>query len=361
MVKVLVVKPSSLGDILHAAPAVELLSSGHPERRLTWLTNEEYVDFVKDLPGVSEVIGFPRGRFRWRRFPRWLPEAISWSKALSRGFDVAIDFQGLQRSGLMASLSGAGERFGFGDARELAWLHYTHRVEVPQATLHAVDRNLLLARKACSTSSQLRGVEKHPAEPVDDHDFALGWRLAIPAPALSFAAVALESRPCPPVALCPGTRWESKRWPVRRWAELIDALSREKDLPRPILLGGAGDSEEAAAILKLASAPAESFVGRVTLWQTAALLKHCAAAVAVDSANLHLAASLGIPSVSLFGPTDPARVAPRGSQHRVLQRQDLECNGCYRRSCPLPRRLCLPETPAEAVVAALKGFCLKGR
>src|SRR5436309_2596355 len=294
MVKVLVVKPSSLGDILHAAPAVELLSSDHPERSLTWLTNEEYVDFVKDLPGVSAVIGFPRGRFRWRRFPRWLPEAISWSKALSRGFDVAIDFQGLQRSGLMASISGAKERFGFRDARELAWLHYTHRVEVPPGTVHAVDRNLSLARKASSTSSYLNRTEKTFTDRLGEDEHALNWRLKVPSPAVSFAETVLQqqhSGNSAPIALCPGACWESTRWPPRRWAELIYALSREMECFRPILLGGPSDVAQAEAILEHSSAPVESFVGKTTLWETAALLARCVAAVAVDSAPLHLAAS----------------------------------------------------------------------
>lgn len=378
MVKVLIVKPSSLGDILHTAPAVELLATRRPECRLTWLVNEEYSEFVKDLPGVSEVISFPRGRFRLRRFPLWVPEALSWSRALRQGFDLAMDFQGLQRSGLMSQASGAKERFGFRDARELAWLHYSHPVEVPRAVIHAVDRNLYLVRKALADSRLLRKAHGDLApSAVEDEDieagFASNWCLKVPPAALAFAEKALaggfsgsssvdsQGAASPPIALCPGARWESKRWPTGRWAELSDALHHESVPFRPILLGGAGDAALLDLILAQASAPIESFVGKTTVWQTAALLKKCAAAVGVDSAPLHLAQSLGVPSVSLFGPTDPSRVGPRGQLHRVLQRENLECNGCYHRACPLPRRLCLPEIPAQTVVAALKDFCLKGR
>ena len=89
------------------------------------------------------------------------------------------------------------------------------------------------------------------------------------------------------------------------------------------------------------------------MWQTAALMERAAAVVTVDSAPLHLAAALGVATVALFGPTDPARVAPRGPRHRVV-RLDLECLACYRRTCPLKRRVCLPDLGAEQAFEALE-------
>ena len=112
-VKILVVKPSSLGDILHAAPAIQMLANSGSKPLVSWVANDTYVDFVAGLPGVAEAIPFPRGRLRLGSIPCWVPEVSSLLKRLRQDFQVAVDFQGLQRSGLMTFFSGAIERFGF--------------------------------------------------------------------------------------------------------------------------------------------------------------------------------------------------------------------------------------------------------
>jgi lipopolysaccharide heptosyltransferase I len=349
MARVLIIKPSSLGDIIHAAGAVERIAAAAPGIQLTWVANEPYVPFVRGLPGVDEVLSFPRSRFVAGRFPVFLPEAIAWARQL-RGFDVAVDLQGLQRSGLMARLSGAAERFGSRDARELARLHYNRPVEIPIPVRHAIDRLDFLADAVIAQSAVL--ARARGAEP----DVTPPFRLPIP-PASAEEAARLLDGAERLVAICPGTRWESKRWPVSRWARLVREMTTELRDVRPVLLGSADERPLAREILSQAdvagTAPLD-LVGKGDLWTTAAIMDRAACVVALDSAQLHLAAAVGTPTVSLFGPTDPLRFAPRGDEHRVLRREELTCLACHKRTCPLERRACLPDLEVEPVLEAVR-------
>lgn len=356
MVKVLIIKPSSLGDIIHAAPAVERIAAAAPDIHLTWVAKEVYVPFVQGLPGVDEVVSFPRQRFRAGRFPLFLPEAIAWSGRL-RGFDLAVDLQGLQRSGLMARLSGAQERFGPRDARELAWLHYDHPIEIPAGIRHAIDRLDFLADAVIEQSAVLataRGSHERTKDRADPEGSP--FRLPIP-DASHREAESLLGGAQRLVALCPGTRWESKRWPVSRWARLVRELTRELPDVRPVILGAADERDLSREILSQADASAPlDLVGKGDLWTTAAILERAECVVALDSAQLHLAAAVGTPTVSLFGPTDPLRFAPRGEEHRVLRREELTCLGCHKHECPLERRACLPDLEVEPVLEAVRAL-----
>ncbi len=352
MLKVLVIKPSSLGDIIHCAEAVESIARARLDCRVSWVVNSEYADFVRELPGVFDALAFPRSRFRLSRFPFWLPEAASWFVSLRQGFDVAVDFQGLQRSGLMALWSGAQERFGFREAREASWIYYNRPVEVPRSLCHAGDKVNYLASQVLERSDLLSSASRAQTVPGTSEN---GERFRITVPNAVHEAVrsVLGDVRGPILALCPGSRWASKRWPTARWVELLGLLAKAHSDVHPVFLGAPDERAEIEAIIGEARVPADCLAGRVDLWQTAAVLESAVAAVTMDSAPLHLAVAVGTPTVSLFGPTDPERVGPRGEEHRIL-RKDLDCLGCYERECPLERRVCLPEVDAREVLEAVE-------
>ena len=301
MVRVLVIKPSSLGDIIHSAEGVERLSRAAADCRISWVVNEGLEDFVRELPGVAEVIPFPRGSFRLRRFPFWLPRWSRWVKGLRRSFDVAVDLQGLQRSGLFARLSGARERFGPSDARELAALHYTSRIVVPRDVPHAIDRVNQLVEEVCRRSRFLD-------ESGETGRGQAPFRLPVPAEAREEARTLLADETRGLVVLCPGARWETKLWPADRWAALLDLLGERHPELRPVFVGARGEEPLVEAIRERASVRTESFVGKTSVWVTAALMERARGVVTLDSAPLHLAVAAGAPTVSFFGPTDPEKV-----------------------------------------------------
>lgn len=373
MVKVLIIKPSSLGDIIHAAGAVERIAAAAPDIRLTWVANEPYVPFVRGLPGVNDVLAFPRQRFTASRFPLFVPEVIAWGRRL-RGFDLAVDLQGLQRSGLMARLSGAAERFGPRDARELARLHYNRPVDIPTRIRHAIDRldfvadavieqSAVLARaRGAAVSARARGADGRlpngpdAARSIDRPEGREPFRLAVPSASKDEAGTLLEGAQRV-IAVCPGARWDSKLWPVSRWARLVRDVGTALPDVRPVLLGAADERPLAREIISQADVPGTApidLVGKGDLWTTAAILERAECVVALDSAQLHLAAAVGTPTVSLFGPTDPVRFAPRGDEHVVLRREELTCLGCHKRTCPLERRACLPDLEVEPVIEAVR-------
>lgn len=354
MLRILIVKPSSLGDLVHTAPAVDYLAKLEPAPRISWIVHESYVELVREFPGVGEVIPFPRGLFRAPALIRRLPEAIRWVRGLRRGFDVAADFQGLHRSGLMARLSGAKERFGFRDARELAWIHYNHRLPRPAHSAHEVDRHLTLA---CAVRDFLiaRGLARLPPSlPAEPSEWLATWRLEVPRAHANFGTRALGEGP-PAIALCPSGRWDSKRWPAERWAELACALWEGEPRLRAILVCGPSEKAEAERIAALVGnrAPLQAWVGSTSFWETASLLARTSAVVGVDSFPLHLAWALGVPTVGLFGPSTPERIGPRGERHVAVSRTDLACIGCWKHRCPLPEWRCMPGISSDEVLRAI--------
>ncbi|MEM7261153.1 MAG: glycosyltransferase family 9 protein, partial [Planctomycetota bacterium] len=158
------------------------------------------------------------------------------------------------------------------------------------------------------------------------------------------------------IALCPGTRWESKLWTPERWAELADWIAERYPELTVALCGAPSEAEDVARIAGLAKnfANLKNLAGAAGLWTSAAVFAGADAVVALDSAPLHLAAAVGTPTVSMFGPTDPGRVAPRGHGHTILRREELDCLVCYERRCPLAARECLPGITAETVGEALE-------
>ena len=142
--RVLIIKPSSLGDIIHTFPAVYALQHSLPDLHLSWVVNDSFTGIVSLLPGIERVIPFPRqqiARLNWSACKQFK------ANLQAEQYDLAIDFQGLFRSGMIAWLSRAGKRAGFAHAREGAPFFYQQKISVPSNILHAVDKNLFLIRK----------------------------------------------------------------------------------------------------------------------------------------------------------------------------------------------------------------------
>ncbi len=279
----LIVKPSSLGDIIHTLPAVQALRSAHPHLHIRWLANTEWTPLLNDNPAVDEVIEFPRKTFRgpaglaafatwashWRRLPRPQPE-------------IALDFQGLLRSAVVARLSGACSVVGLSDSREGARLLHDHVVSV-DAGAHALNRNLALVRAF--------GIETgEPATPLPEGSRPDGWPAG-------------ES----PIVLHPWSRGCGKSLAPDVLQALCNALA-----PAPVALVGMPGGEplpSGAHLINLS--------GRTSLPELVWCLRQARAVISVDSGPMHIAAAVHPHTLGLHTWSDPRQVGPHAASARV--------------------------------------------
>ncbi|HLL89869.1 MAG TPA: lipopolysaccharide heptosyltransferase I [Tepidisphaeraceae bacterium] len=309
--KVLIIKPSAVGDVVHALPVLNLVRRRWPRAHVAWLVTPACAGLLDRHPQLNDVILFDRKRLggSWRS-PAAFKELLAFGRSLrERNFDLVIDLQGLFRSGWLAHQTGAPRRVGFARAREAAWAFYTHQVAVHTPEQHALDRYLTVAEAlGCG-----RGPVAFPFA-TDDAD-----RRAV-APLLPGGGTK------PYAVLVPGTNWATKRWPVQRFAQVAQAMNERFGLAT-VLTGAPSDAAVAQAILADAN-----LVGRTTLRQLCAIIEGAALVVANDSGPMHIAAALGRPLVSVFGPTNPVRTGPYNRPDSVV-RLDIPCSPCSSRAC----------------------------
>jgi ADP-heptose:LPS heptosyltransferase len=326
----LVVRLSAIGDIVHTLPvAAALHRSGW---RVTWLVAPAGRPLVAENPVVAEVIAAPR-RGALRRTVAALR---------ARRFDVAFDVQGLWKSALWTRLARADRRVGMARRlrREPASAVLLGETLAPEfAAPHVVDQNLSLLRAAGIPVGSSSPPREFPLPSLEQ----AGRRVAAERAALG---VALADDY---VLLHPGGGWESKLWPVERWAALARDL-RARGVA-PLVSWGPGESTLARAVVdRSGGAAVECFP--TSLLELAALARD-AVMVAADTGPLHLAAAAGARVVGLYGPTDPARNGPYAPGAVILRRVP-PCAPCHRRSCPRHAGI-VGEIPAEEVLAAVEG------
>jgi len=313
--KLAIVKLSSLGDVIHALPVAHALRRARPGMHLAWIVEAREYALLKDHPDLDVVV--PVDTRLWRRLI-WRPSgarqvvgkvARLTSRIRSAGFDVAIDLQGLMKSGLLTAYTGAPVRIGFSADRcreRLNCLFTNRRVRPPAHSVHVVDQYLSLLAPL--------GVEPGPVE------------FTVPIPALAerrmddFLGEQGVKRQDLVVAINPGAGRADKRWPVAHFRALADRLAQEPHV-KILLLWGPDEVHMARQIRDGLQARA-ILAPPTDLHELAALLRRSALMVANDTGPLHLAAALGTASVGLFGPTSAARNGPYGPRGRGLQSPD---------------------------------------
>ena len=347
--RILLVKLSALGDVVHALPVAATLQRRYPNIALDWLVEEEAEDLVRGHPALSEVV--VSGRKRWLRqlrHPAEIPATLGEMRRFAAGlrrrrYDVILDLQGLFKSALYVLASRAAVRVGFAKGREGAPWVLTHRVVAPPQPVHAVDRYLHLAAAVDAT------------EPVREFHISLSPDdLAV----AGFHLAACRVPPgCPRVVVHPSARWRTKLWEVSRWRELAAALLAEGITV--ILTGSREDEKIAEGIVAGMNPPPLSLVGRLTLKQLAAVLRDVDLMITVDSGPLHIAAAVGTPVVALFGPTDPLRTGPLGPG-RILRRE-LPCSPCLQRRCRIDDTYrCMRDLGVAEVLSAVRDLLRAG-
>lgn len=337
---ILLIKPSSPGDIIHALPVLHGLRRRYPHARIAWLIATPFADLVSADPALDDVVPFDRQRYgRLARNVVITAEFVRFVRSLRKNrFDLVIDLQGLFRSGFLAWAGGASVRIGFAEARELAPMFYTHRLPRPDADMHAADRNYRVARWL--------GFDDAPM------DFRIHLTHDDRTAATMLCREAGVEADSTYVVLVPGTRWETKLWPADRFgrvaATIFDACGM-----RSLLVGGRSDLSLGRRAADASRGAAHNLCGRTSLRELAALIESAAVVVTGDSTPMHMAAAFDRPLVALFGPTNPARTGPYGRCGDVVQ-LGVSCAPCYYRrlrDCPYDHA-CMRHLDEEVIVRA---------
>ncbi|MFO0800393.1 MAG: glycosyltransferase family 9 protein [Gemmataceae bacterium] len=313
--RIALIKPSALGDVVHALPVLSALRRTYPAAQITWVVNAAYEPLLVGHPDLTDTLAFDRGAVRkgWRAAAAYSTRFAA--ELRRRRFDLVLDLQGLLRSGLMTLATGARRRVGFANAREGARFAYTLRVPVPDADrIHAVDRYWRIA------------------EAVGAGDGLKRFHVPLRPDAVTWANDTLTALPCPRVAVGVGARWVTKRWPPGHFAELL-RRAQSRFGGSPIFVGGGDDTPMSQEAARGLSGPSLDLTGKTSLPQLAAVLAACDVMLSNDTGPLHLAAALGRPCVAPYTCTRAAKHGPYGSPAGGVE-TTVPCGGSYLKACP---------------------------
>ena len=335
--KILLIKLSAVGDVVHTIPVLNKLRRRYPSAQLDWLITPTIADLLRHHPAITNIIEFEREAWStpWRLTPFASYVRLA-AKLRAAAYDLVIDMHGQFRTAALTVATGAPARIGFDrprarvwdasprkfpeqarkhawqGAREGSWLAYTHHIPVPTLDLHAVDRYLNVG--------PILGLDNEPAD----------FSFPIPQSASSRIDVLLRQFGVDRheiVIIAPGTIWETKQWGSEKFAKVAGHFISKGFAV--VLIGSQRERivcEEVAAL-----APgAINLAGMTGLSELAALIHCTTIGITNDSGPMHLAVALDRPVTSIFGPTDPVWIGPYRRANAVLH-ADLECSPCYLR------------------------------
>ncbi len=319
--KILIVKLSSIGDVVHSLPALKALRDTFPKAYIAWVVEEKSKDIVIGNPYLDEVIIFEKERwkrelFKTKSMRESVREIAGFARMLrEKKFDIALDLQGLLRSGLIAFFSGAKWRVGYKDSREFSHLFYNIKVPRDKNIVHAVDSYLQLAKYL---GAETESVSFPLWVAPEDRSFAEnflrenGWN----------GKDVL-------VGLNPGASIPHKRWDKDNFAQLGNSLA--KCLGVKVVLFGAKSDEVLVNEIarKMSGTHPIDASGKTSIKQLAAMVEKCALFIGNDTGPMHIAVAIGTPVIALFGPDNPHRTGPYGMKNKILY-HELPCSPCIR-------------------------------
>lgn len=362
--RILLIKPSALGDVVHTLPVLAKLRARYPQARIDWLITPENAEVVRYHPALSNVVLFARRDFskrghRWRAFLSFFDLL---KQIRNARYDLVIDLHGQVRSAFFSLISGAPVRIGFDrpikrgltvstehdlrnipnhgwrGAREGSWLAYTHRIRIPTLDVHAIDRYLWVGG--------LLGFDANPP----DLSIHLSAQTIEKVDRLLEENGVTDSQPL--IVLVPGTIWETKHWTIEGFAGVARQFLQEGFA---VALAGTARDQQRCRQIAAAAPGVANLCGKTTPADLAGLIGRAEVAVTNDSGSMHVAASLGKPMVSVFGPTNPVHIGPYERPESVV-RVDLPCSPCnYRRlsQCPFDHA-CMKQVTSEIVVERVR-------
>lgn len=340
--RICVVKPSAFGDVVQTLPVLAPLRRRFPAATVSWVINKALAPLVEGHAGIDDVLVFDRkgGVGSWWRLARTIR---------SRRFDLVFDLQGLFRTGVMTAVTAAPVRVGLQTAREGSHLACT-------TLLPGTGRDVparLRYRKILEAvgGSAATGLADLPLTSADR----------------AWADEQLRTLPRPLLAVCPGARWDTKRWPAVKFAALAARAHREIGAGI-VILGSPDERDICAEVAGQLShlMPKSAFLnlaGGTTLLRLAAVIEACAWAATNDSGPMHLADAVGTPVVGVFTCTSPFLSGPPPERHELVSTR-LGCAAGYHKTCPhagAKHKACHGELDVERVWSAFLRLVAKSR
>lgn len=337
--RILMVRLSSIGDLVHTLPALSALRRSFPDATIDWLVETRHRDVLLSNPDVNDLLEVDTLGWRKRLFSpaTWKEIGTSVREIRKRDYDVVLDLQGTIKSSVAARLAKSHRRIGFATnalKEKPAGLLYSERVSVNGTPQHMIDRHLQL----------LSALEIE----TDERAFPI----VVPEEMEREAARQLESLGLSDyVVLNPGGSWVTKRWAPEKFAALARAVAGEWQLPSLVIWG---PGEEAMAQAIVAGSETSAVLAPPTgVRDVIPYIRRARLFVSGDTGPMHIASALGVPVVGLFGPTDPGRNGPFGSDDEVVWKNP-PCGPCYKHRCPGYGTVCMTSIEVNEVLGAVR-------
>jgi lipopolysaccharide heptosyltransferase I len=293
---ILIIKPSALGDIVHALPVLPSLRAAFPKAKLTWLVRQEFAPLLECTEGLDEMLLFDRkGMRNWFYHSKGFKIFWDFTKQLRAGqFDLVVDLQGLCRSAIFSRMTGCSTRVGMMESREFSHLFYTQLVDRPAESVHILDTYYAVLKKI--------GVETCVPE----------CKLTAPKSAQDSLRQKLETNQLVDkkfLALVPGAAHAYKCWPAEQFAKLAETFHQRYGW-KAVVVGTQNDNIYAKTIQAHAASPVIDLTGQTSVPELVALFDQASAAASNDTGPGHIALATDTPGVVIFGNTNPLRLGP---------------------------------------------------
>ena len=332
--KILVIKLTALGDVILSIPSLKALRQKYPDAWISVLVSRKARKIIRNCPYVNDTLVY-------EEVPdenRWL-SILRMSKLLAKeDFDIVVDLQNNKTSHLLAFLSGARTRVGHDNRKWSFFLNKKNRES--GGALSPIEHQFQVL-KLLGIDAAVRKLEfwTDPEEEESAKNFLKNQWVS-------------ESQTL--VGINPGSslRWPTKQWPVENFAKLCDELAKRNI--RVVLTGSKEDELLAEKLLKLTRNKPLNAVGRTTITELAALIRRCSVFISSDSAPMHIASSLDVPLIAIFGPTDPKRHLVPPTAYQVFWKE-IQCSPCYLRSCPIGL-ICMKKIGVQEVLESTLHF-----
>lgn len=300
---ILIIKMSSLGDVIHALPFAAALRELYPQAKISWLVHPQFGGFLPEPPVINEIIYFDKVAFNKLGIIAKVKFLLAFRKDLhAKKFDLVIDLQGLFKSAVVAFLTGCPTKIGYAEMREGSAL-ISQPIQGEHINDHVIERYLDVARYLGAKINKI----EFPLPNIDIEERIMESKL--------------EQLGLPGgqayVVFVPGARWETKEWPPEYYADLANMVIADGDY---VVLAGGPDEQEKARKIKTIynSNKIIDLTGKTSLKELVALIKGAKVFISGDTGPLHFAAALKKPLIAMYGPTLPHRTGPYGSDKSVV-------------------------------------------